>query len=173
MYSQLIQVTTAALPAFCDSSTILAQHIKQFFPKIPQQLTVDSTWSDSTVTNDCHAFIPTTSVVTAKYTVLGDTTYDTLSALHLRRSHTFTTKGEGNKGQHRIFLTAVGTGTTDLYLNTADGQLLSAFRTDWMTNINVTTSGRTERFSQHAVEHMVLTKVFLLIRLILCHAISP
>ena len=141
----------------CDSMAALITRAQQLLPKIPQDLSVHSMWSDSSVTTGCRGTIPTTVKALYTYAVLPETLYNGVQAVHLSRSDTISAQGNGNEGQHQIALTATGTGVVDFYLDPASGSLLGSSNKQ-VTKLDITTSGQTGHFLQHVTEQVALTK---------------
>jgi hypothetical protein len=141
----------AATSTACDASTALATRAQRLLPKIPAQLAAGNHWRDSTVTAGCSGTIPATSTVISNYTVIGDTALATGNALQIHRIDSISASGEGSEGQHRLLISATGTGTTDLFLDTGAGRFIGS-RGVQNTLISVTTSGRLTRFLQHVAE---------------------
>jgi hypothetical protein len=140
----------------CDPSAALFTRAQVLLPQLPSyELSAGATWNDSTTSNGCRGTIPTTTTVVRTFTVVGDTTYDATSALHIKRTETIVAKGEGNEGQHRIVLSATGSGSTDIYLDVATGRLLGV-TSQQTTQVGITTSGRVSEFLQKVTERVTL-----------------
>jgi len=152
-----IQVVVPAPPtsSACDSAVILITVAKQITPRLPDHLAVGQRWRDSTTTSGCRGMIPATSQIISNYTVLGDTTFANAITVQIVRLDSLTAIGEGSEGQHRIHVTATGTGTTDLFVNTGTGALAGS-STNQSTLVSVTTSGRLTQFLQRVRELVVL-----------------
>jgi len=137
--------------ASCDSSAALITRAQQLIPKLPNQLAVGDRWRDSTTTTGCRGTIPAESTVISNYVVVGDTAFTNAVALQIHRTDSLSATGEGTEGQHRIMVTATGTGVMDLFLDTAAGRLLSS-RGLQTTLVSVTTSGKLTQFIQHVTD---------------------
>jgi hypothetical protein len=137
--------------ASCDSSATLITRAQELIPKLPNQLAVGDRWRDSTTTTGCRGTIPAESTVISNYVVVGDTALANAVALQIHRTDSLSATGEGTEGQHRILVSATGTGVTDLFLDTATGRLLSS-RGLQTSLVNVTTSGKLTQFIQHVTE---------------------
>jgi len=135
----------------CDSSSALATRAQQLIPKLPNQLAVGNQWRDSTTTTGCRGTIPAESTVISNYVVVGDTTFANTAALQIHRTDSLSATGEGVEGQHRIIVTATGTGVMDLFLDAEAGRLLGS-RGLQTSLLNVTTSGKLTQFIQHVTE---------------------
>jgi hypothetical protein len=139
----------------CDIASALITRAQQLIPKIPDHFAVGSHWRDSTITSGCRGMIPATSQVISNYTVVGDTTFANAAVVWIHRTDSLTANGEGAEGQHRILMTATGTGATDLFFSTTRGMFVGS--SDLQTSIvNVTTSGRLTQFLQYVKELVVL-----------------
>jgi len=89
--------------------------------------------------------------VISNYVVVGDTALTNAVALQIHRTDSLSATGEGTEGQHRIIVTATGTGVMDLFLDTAAGRLLGSHGLQ-TSSVNVTTSGKLTQFIQHVTE---------------------
>ncbi|MES2357702.1 MAG: hypothetical protein V4529_05105 [Gemmatimonadota bacterium] len=87
----------------------------------------------------------------SNYIVVGDTAFTNAVALQIHRTDSLSAAGEGTEGQHRIIVTATGTGVMDLFLDTAAGRLLSS-RGLQTTLVSITTSGKLTQFIQHVTD---------------------
>ena len=152
---QLVDPPAPASGAPCDAASALATRALELVPRVPMTLTAGATWSDSSTTQGCRGTIPATSHTQSRYTVVGDTSIGGIVALQVHRADTIAATGEGTQGQHHITLAATGSGSTELYLDPATGRFLGADGTQ-ETAVDVTTSGRTERFLQHVRERASL-----------------
>lgn len=152
-----VQITSPTVQenGACDPAAVTVARARQLIPVLPAHIVAGDSWADSTVTDGCRGSIPATSHTTHTYTPLGDTTYAGVTALHIRRADTLNARGEGAEGQHRVLLTASGTGTTDLLFDVTTGRLL---RSEAVQNSSITlnTSGRIAHFVQHVAEHVTL-----------------
>lgn len=138
---------------------------------LPPHITGGESWSDSTTTDGCRGSIPATSHVAHTYTVLGDTVLATVltgatapttapvtaptTALHVHRDDVIAATGEGAEGQHRVLVSATGTGSAELFFDVATGRFLGS---DGVQNssVDINTSGRVTRFVQHVAQHVAL-----------------
>jgi hypothetical protein len=99
--------------------------------------------------------IPAESTLISNYSVAGETTFANMPAVQIQRLDSLSAIGEGSEGQHRISITANGTGNTDLFFDVATGRLIGS-RGLQTTRVNVTTSGRLAQFIQHVTETVTL-----------------
>ena len=118
-------------------------------------MSAGDTWTDSTNTNGCRGSVPATSHVTRSYTVIGDTIVGGLHAIQIHHTDTIDATGEGAEGQHRVLVSATGTGYGDIFVDPTTGRLISASSMQ-TTSVAVTTSGRSNRFLQHVTEQITL-----------------
>jgi hypothetical protein len=61
----------------------------------------------------------------------------------------------GAEGQHRVIVTASGTGDADIFIDVATGKLLGSHGLQ-TSIIDVTTSGGLTKFIQHVIETVTL-----------------
>jgi hypothetical protein len=149
---QLIDPPPPSSPV-CDSTAILAARALQILPKLPSQLSAGSTWKDSTIMDNCVGNTFAHTILTNTYAVAGDTLYNGVTALHVKRSSIISANGEGTEGQHRVLLSTNGTGTTDLYFDAAAGRFLGSLGTQ-TSMVDITTSGQLSHFLQRAIERV-------------------
>lgn len=153
-----VQVVDPPVPASgtpCDAAAALVPRAHELIPRIPPTLAAGATWTDSTNVDGCRGTIPATTHRLSRYTVIGDTNVAGVAALQIHRADSITATGDGTQGQHHITFTATGTGSAELYLDPPSGRFLGADETQ-ETTVDVTTSGRTERFQQHVHERATL-----------------
>jgi len=141
----------------CDSSAALYTRASSLIVPLPEQLSAGMTWADSSTTNGCRGSIPTTTTLLRRFVVIGDTTYHDLPVVLIMRSDTIVAKGEGNEGPHRIVLGAHGNGSTALYYDVATGRFMGS-QGSQLTQVDITTSGRTSQFLQRIEERVTLTR---------------
>jgi len=151
---QVMDPPPATSPA-CDPTAALILRAQQLLPRIPNALQAGATWRDSTTTTGCRGMIPAASTVISNYTVTGDTTINSTRVLQIQRADSISATGEGSSGQHRILVTATGTGLSHAFLDPNTGRLVM-LRGTQSTLVNVTTSGRLERFLQNVTESISL-----------------
>jgi hypothetical protein len=147
-----------ATSASCDSSATLATRARELIPKLPSRLAAGDRWRDSTTTNGCRGMIPAESKTVSDYVVIGDTSFSNTSVVQIHRTDLLSATGEGAAGQHRMLISATGTGTADLFFNVTAGQFVGSHSLQ-TTLVNVTTSGKSTRFIQHVTESVVMAGV--------------
>jgi hypothetical protein len=145
----------AVTSASCDSNAAITTRAQQLIPRLPGHLVAGDRWRDSTITTGCRGMIPAESKVISDYVVIGDTSFANAPAVQIHRTDLLSVSGEGTEGQHRIFVTATGTGVADLFFNIAAGRFVGS-RSLQTTLVNVTTSGRSTRFIQHVTESVAV-----------------
>lgn len=154
-----VTVTEPRIPPIgtpCDSTPRLAVQAVGIIPHVPASLTAGGSWRDSTTVTACRGPVLATVVTRSVYTVIGDTIAGGPgSPVLLQRVDSISARGEGAEGQHRILLTASGTGTSDIVLDPAMGVVSSVSGTQVM-RVEVTTSGRTSTLVQRVQRRATL-----------------
>ncbi len=140
----------------CDEVNALIIRARELIPQIPTNLETGMTWTDSSTTEGCRGSIPTVSTAIRTYLVVGDTLYNDEPALLIQKTETISAKGEGNEGQHRVLMTATGSGTANLYFNVLAGSFLGMTGTQ-TSDLSITASGRVSRFLQRIVQTVRLS----------------
>lgn len=153
---QVVSPAPAATGA-CDASAAAITRAQQLITTLPPHLTGGQSWSDSTATDGCRGSIPATSHVAHTYTVLGDTVLPGgATALRVHRDDVIAATGEGAEGQHRVLVSATGTGSAELLFDVATGRFIGS---DGVQNstVDINTSGRVTRFVQRVAQRVTLT----------------
>jgi hypothetical protein len=101
----------------------------------------------------CSGSIPVTLTALQSYRVLGETTSGARSGILLERIDKTASTGEGADGQHRVQLKSEGSGQTQLLIDPLSGVLLEATGMN-TTTATVTTSGRSQKFTQTSREYI-------------------
>lgn len=156
--SGTVRIVDPLVPGALDCSSpgaALAARLAMLFPKVPAHVTRGLTWTDSLSVSGCRGPVPATTSVVRSYIALGEAPFAGMTTLHVRRSDSVTGKGEGSEGQHRVFVSASGAGTTDLYLEPTSGRFVGATG-EQTVSLEVTTSGRTTRFVQRVADTVSL-----------------
>lgn len=142
-------------PADCSTQVSVAlSTIQRSLILIPIQLQRGQSWMDSTSTATCSGSIPVTLTALRHYRVVGETTDGARRGLLLERVDKTSSVGEGTEGQHRIQLRTEGTGNMELLIDPQTGGLLKATGAN-TTLATVTTSGRSQRFTQTSREQLL------------------
>ena len=115
----------------------------------PVTLHKDMTWSDSVSSALCSGSIPVTTTSVRNYRVIGETPQGILIERHDRT----TAAGEGSQGQHLVRLKTEGSGTAQITIDSATGELLQAVSSASTTAV-ITASGRDQRFVQTVRERI-------------------
>ncbi len=146
---------TVVLGTSCDSSSALLARAQQIIRKLPGHFSAGDSWRDSTMTTGCRGSIPAESTVISNYLVLGDTILANATAVVIHRIDSLSARGEGADGQHRIGVSATGTGNVNLYFDITSGRLVES-RGSQNSLVTITTSGRAAQFIQHVTELITL-----------------
>jgi hypothetical protein len=152
-----VQVTdpAAVTTTACDANATLTTRARQLIPTIPAHFAAGDHWRDSTTTDGCRGMIPAESTLISNYTVTGETTFVNMPVVQIHRLDSLSANGEGSEGQHRISVTANGTGNTDLFFDVTTGRLIGSNGLQ-TSLVNVTTSGRLAQFIQRVTETITL-----------------
>jgi len=137
--------------------TALVTDVHNLLPRLPESLTTNQTWRDSTSLAGCQGSIPTKSRVIRVYRVMGGSVYENTPVLLLQRTDTIHAEGEGAQLQHRILLDANGSGTATYYLDTSNGQVLH-LTVNQDLELTITASGKANRFRQVAKQEFALLR---------------
>jgi len=137
--------------------TALVTDVHNLLPRLPESLTSNQTWRDSTSLVGCQGSIPTKSYVTRVYRVMGGSVYENTPVLLLQRNDTIHAEGEGAQLQHRILLDASGSGTATYYLDTSNGRILH-LTVNQDLDLTITASGKANHFRQIAKQEFALLR---------------
>jgi hypothetical protein len=135
----------------CTPIRALLTRAQRLLPHVPPQLVAGTVWTDSATVDGCYGFLPATTTAVSRYTVVGDTLFNSAPALLIMRAGVFFAKGEGNEGQHRVLLAAQGNELSQLFFNPDSGQFLGSLGAQ-RTQLDITTSGRLTHFIQETHE---------------------
>jgi hypothetical protein len=91
------------------------------------------------------------------YRVLGENIYEGTRAVVVQRSDTIQAEGEGAQQQHRLRLTANGTGSSVYYLDAATGRIVHLSIGQDLA-LSITASGKTSHFQQTTKQEFVLVR---------------
>jgi len=138
----------------CTEQRALVGRVLRVFPRIPSPLQAGTTWTDSTTVEGCSGTIPAQLNMLTRYQITGDTTINGTIALRIDRRATFSAHGEGNRGQHRVILNAIGTEIGILLVDPAAGYILGSTSLQHAM-VDLTTSGRTSHFVQQTTESII------------------
>ena len=123
------------------------------FALIPLELQRGQSWTDSTSTALCSGSIPVTLTALRHYQVIGEINNGAHIGLLLERLDKTSLAGEGAEGQHRVQLKSEGTGRTELLIDPITGALLEVTGTN-TSLVTITTSGRSQKFTQTSKEEV-------------------
>jgi hypothetical protein len=149
---------TAAEPRMpiCGRDTVPLMHLVTLLPPVPQELREGARWQRRHVYGSCQGMIPVRVERTDNYLVTGRAPQVGGSGgLTITRTSSFAYAGSGVEGQHNVRLTGAGSGQTTLILDASLGRLVTATE-DINSEIGITASGRTRRFSQKIVRTVQL-----------------
>ena len=143
-------------PARCTNSTRgVLTSIQRNFIVPPAILTTGLSWTDSLTVPACSGSIPLTLSIRRAYTVAGEINRDGHRVLLIQRTEETVAAGEGAQGQHRVTLNSRGSGLTSLYFDYTTGDLVS-LQGEQRSHVEVTSSGRVQRFTQLVHEKIAL-----------------
>ena len=137
--------------------TALVTDVHNLLPRLPESLTTNQTWRDSTSLVGCQGSIPSKSHVIRVYRVMGGSVYENTPVLLLQRNDTIHAEGEGAQLQHRILLDANGSGTAMYYLDTSNGRVLH-LTVNQDLELTITASGKANRFRQITRQEFALLR---------------
>lgn len=137
-------------------SSALVSDLHNLLTQFPAQLSQGQVWQDSVSTTGCQAEIPTTSQMIRSYLVSGEAVYEGRPVLLVQRSDSIQAHGEGAQQQHRLTLSASGTGKVVYHLDTKDGRVVRLTAGQEL-NLTVTTSAKTHQFKQSSRQDFRLT----------------
>lgn len=153
-----IQISSAALSDQCfPVATALITDIHNLLPRFPQSLSTTSRWNDSTNSVGCQGSIPIRSQVSHSFSVVGETSYENSHVLVIQRADTIHAEGEGAQQQHRVLVTATGTGNAMYYLDPGTGHVVH-LTVSQDVDLTVTASGRVNHFRQNAKQEFTLVR---------------
>lgn len=135
----------------CGRDTVPPMHLVTLLPPVPPELREGVRWQRRLIYGICQGAIPIRVERTDSYVVKGRAPQVAGTGVTLTRSSSFAYSGSGVEGQHNVRVSGSGSGQGTLILDAVAGRLL---RTDDEINseIDITASGRTTRFSQRIVQ---------------------
>ncbi len=135
----------------CGRDTVPPMHLVTLLPPVPHELREGLRWQRRYVYASCQGMIPVRVERTDSYLVTGRTSQGTgAGGVMVTRASSFAYAGSGVEGQHNVQLTGSGSGQATLVLDASAGRLV-ADDGEINSEIDVTASGRTRRFSQRIV----------------------
>jgi hypothetical protein len=105
----------------------------------------------------CQGSIPLRSRVSHTFTVGGEISYENTPVLVIQRADSIHAEGEGAQQQHRILLTAIGTGNATYYVDTGTGHVVHLIINQDI-DLTINTSGRANHFRQSARQEFTLVR---------------
>lgn len=143
-------VAEARMP-ICGRDTVPPMHLVTLLPPVPQELREGARWQRRHVYASCQGPIPLRVERTDSYLVTGRAPQVSGSGgVTITRTSSFAYAGSGVEGQHNVQLAGSGSGQATLVLDAATGRLVSVVD-ESVSEIDVTASRRTRRFSQRIV----------------------
>jgi hypothetical protein len=91
------------------------------------------------------------------YTVVGQTSYENATVLVIQRTDSIHGEGEGAQQQHRLMLTANGTGQATYYIDTATGHVAHLI-VNQDVDLTVSASGKANYFKQNVRQEFTLAR---------------
>ena len=135
----------------CGRDTVPPMHLVTLLPPMPQELREGVRWQRRQVYASCQGMIPVRVERTDSYLVTGRATQVSGSGgVTVARTSSFAYAGSGVEGQHNVQLAGSGSGQATLVLDAAAGRLVS-MADEGVSEIDITASRRTRRFSQRIV----------------------
>lgn len=137
----------------CGRDTVPPMHLVTLLPPVPLDLREGVRWQRRLVYGTCQGPIPIRVERTDSYIVTGRAPEVAGTGITLTRSSSISYLGSGVEGQHNVRVTGSGSGQATLIVDAAAGRLLSAVE-ESVSEIDITASGRTRRFSQRILRNV-------------------
>ena len=134
----------------CGRDTVPPIHLVTLLPPVPQELREGLRWQRRQVYASCQGMIPVRVERTDSYLVTGSAPQIGSAGITVTRSSSLAYAGSGVEGQHNVRITGSGSGEATLVFDASAGRLLSA-NEELSSEIGITSSGRTRRFSQKII----------------------
>ncbi len=131
----------------CGRDQISPAHLATLLPPVPAELHEGLRWERRNIYSICQGLIPLRVERTDTYTVIGRAQQAGASGVAVARNSSLAFAGGGVEGQHNVRVTGTGSGQATFILDAAAGQLF-AVTEELHTDIDITASGRTQRFTQ-------------------------
>ena len=153
-----IQISNTDMTDQCLAvATALITDIHNLLPQFPRSLSTTSRWNDSTNVVGCQGTIPIRSRVSHSYSVVGETSYENSPVLLIQRADSIHAEGEGAQQQHRLLLTAIGTGNATYYVDARTSYVVH-LTVNQDIDLTITTSGKANHFRQNAKQEFSLVR---------------
>ncbi|CAN5662274.1 hypothetical protein BH23GEM1_BH23GEM1_05030 [soil metagenome] len=133
----------------CGRDTVPPVHLVTLLPPVPLELREGLRWQRRHVYPICQGSVPVRVERTDSYTVTGRAP-EIAGGVTLSRSSSFAYAGSGVEGQHNVRVAGSGSAQATLDLDASTGRLVSAVE-ESSSEIDITASGQTRRFSQRVV----------------------
>ena len=137
----------------CGRDTVPPVHLVTLLPPVPHELREGLRWQRRHVYGICQGSIPIRVERTDSYVVTGRAPQIAGVGVTLSRSSSFAYAGSGVEGQHNVRVTGSGSAQATLIIDASAGRLTSAVE-ESISEIDITASGRTRRFSQRIVRRV-------------------
>jgi hypothetical protein len=134
----------------CGRDTVPPMHLVTLLPPVPPELREGVRWQRRYVYAICQGSIPVRVERTDSYTVTGRAPQVAGAGVTVARSSSMAYSGSGVDGQHHVQVAGTGSAQATLILDASAGRLLRA-EGEIDSEIDITASGRTTRFSQRIV----------------------
>jgi len=146
-------VTEPRMP-ICGRDTVPPVHLGTLLPPVPRELREGLRWQRRRIYASCQGPIPIRVERIDSYTVTGRAPQVVGSGVTLSRSSSLAYNGSGVEGQHNVRISGSGSAQATLILDASAGRLISAME-ESTSEIAITASGRTRRFSQRMVRTVI------------------
>jgi hypothetical protein len=143
--AESMDASTEPRMPICGRDTVPPMHLVTLLPPVPQELRDGERWQRRHVYASCQGLIPIRVERTDGYLVTGRASR--ASGVTITRTSSFAYSGSGVEGQHNVQLKGAGSGQATIVLDASVGRLVTATE-DINSEIGITASGRTRRFSQ-------------------------
>ena len=131
----------------CGSVLNVINRLQQNMIAVPRELSSSSTWRDSTSLPACAGSVPSKMTVIRTYATRGESKHAGRESLLIERHDSVLIVGEGAQGQHRVTVSATGSGTSHVHIDRATGLMLG-LNGERTLSIRVGSSGRVQEFRQ-------------------------
>lgn len=141
----------------CGRDTVPPMHLVILLPPVPAELREGLRWQRRHVYAICQGVIPVRLERTDNYVVTGSASQAPGSGVTLSRSSSLAYNGSGVEGQHNVRITGSGSAQASFILDALAGRLVRATE-ELNSEIDITSSGRTRRFSQRVTRRVALAR---------------
>jgi hypothetical protein len=145
--------------SLADSCTLVKSALRtdlhNLIVAFPAELLPGLAWKDSVELRGCQTGVPTLSQVSRSFLVTGDTAYQGKQVVIVTRADSVKVRGEGGLQQHRVTLSATGSGKAVYYLNADTGRVVRLAVSQGMV-FELTTVERRSHFRQTSIQEFTL-----------------